>query len=300
MKSQTELDKQIIESLNQGVNYIELNQKSMGEIKERLRIKKNGEMKTAEKITAFFQDFRFKINKPAATFCCIMMIAAMLYTFVQPVKVWAKEGLDKAVQIIYTVVKDEDGSYKAVQVPDNNDPSYSTQKEVTDDAVDFAFKAPPALENGFELISTHIQVPLTKEGEIIDTVPDSIEKCYSKTGSDCIIFLTCSSKSDLLLYAKDKTYDGDTRKNRREYALDKTSVYYYENAVPEYPLVEDPKDGRWTFDFTQKPTIKTEHIYAWEQEGVYYELSDLGRSTFNEVKKDMELVIKYQLEKNNK
>lgn len=297
MKSQTELDKQIIESLNQGVNYIEPNQEILREIKRRLRTQSDGEMKMLEKISGVFQDLRFKINKPAATFCCIMVIAAMLCTFVQPVKAWAKEGLDKAVQVIYTVVKNEDGSYEAVQVPDNNEPAYSTQKEVADDAVDFAFKAPPALENGFELISTHIQVPLTKEGEIIDTVPDSIEKCYSKAGSDCVIFLTCSSKSDLLLYAKDKAYDGDTRKNRREYALDKISVYYYENAVPEYPLTKDTKDGRWTSDFTQKPTIKTEHIFTWEQEGVYYELSDLGRSTFKEARKNMEFVLKYQLEK---
>lgn len=294
MKNQTELEKRIVESLDQWVDHIEPHTQSMQQIKDLTSIQRKGRGKTMERIVEFFRDFRFKINKPVLTFCSIVVIGI---ASIQPVQAWALEGLNKAMEIIYTVVKGEDGNYEAVQVPNNNDQSYSTQEEVTDDAVNFAFKVPPALKNGYKLISTYIQVPFTAEGAVIDTIPDSIQKCYSKDESDCRIFLTASINDGMFAYGKDENYDGDTRKNRKEYTINEIPVYYFEDALPKHPLVIDPMDGKWTSDFTQEPIIKTTHIFLWEHDGVYYYLNDLGNLTFDEVKSKAEFIIEFQQEK---
>ena len=267
MKNQTELEKQIVRSLNQWVDHIEPHPQSMQQIKNLRSAQRKGRRTIMGKIVELFKDFRFKINKPILTLCSIAVIGIAT---IPPVQAWALEGLNKAIEMVYTVVKGEDGNYEAVQVPNNNDHSYSTQEEVTDDAVNFAVKVPPTLKNGYKLISTYIQVPFTAEGIVIDTIPDSIQKCYSKDGLDSKLFLTSSINENMFAYGQDKNYDGDTRKNRKEYTINEVLMCYFENALPKYPLVIDPMDGKWTSDFTQEPIINTEHIFLWEHDGVYY------------------------------
>ena len=152
MKNQTELEKQIVRSLNQWVDHIEPHPQSMQQIKNLRSAQRKGRRTIMGKIVELFKDFRFKINKPILTLCSIAVIGIAT---IPPVQAWALEGLNKVIEMVYTVVKGEDGNYEAVQVPNNNDHSYSTQEEVTDDAVNFAVKVPPTLKNGYKLISTY-------------------------------------------------------------------------------------------------------------------------------------------------
>lgn len=269
MNRDRQLEKLIKRSLLQEVDNIEAGMIGLEKIKHKIYSREERKQQMMKRINHYLCDFKYKITRPAALVYIFAVAAIMLCTFSQPVKVMAQEGIKKVTSFVYIVVKGDTGKYESVQVSSDKvkiatSTSSTTSLEDKDLAKEagFEFNAPRTLEGGYELFNTAIS-RVDSSGEV------SIAKYYQKEETDLVLNIT--DQEHLLQYAQKV---GD---NKKEIRLKNHTLYYCENPLPIYPLVE--KNGVTTNDITQKPKeIKVVHSLTWEYKGVYYHLSDMGNN----------------------
>ncbi|GBF35081.1 hypothetical protein DCCM_4204 [Desulfocucumis palustris] len=287
MNKQAQLEKSIKAALLQGVETLEADPDCLEKIKCQISTEKEGRKDMMKRIYDYLYDLKFRIKKHAALVCGIAAAAVMLCIFIQPVRVLAQEGIDKVASMVYIVVKGENGKYEPVQVPVEKVERSYTKADTTvlnDEElakeVGFDFKAPQTLEGGYKLADTAIS-------QTDGSDKKEVSKFYQKEKSRLV--LSISDQNYSLQYAREI---GDKRK---EVQVENKILYYCERPLPVYPIIE--KNGVRTNDPTQKPTeIKTIHSLAWEYNGVYYKLSDMGAGLqLDELQNAAKSVLRHQL-----
>ena len=240
--------------------------------------KKKGNVETMKR---YCEKMNYKMRRPIISVCCFALVFALLCAFNPAVRVWAQEGVHKITGMIYVVVKGEDGSYQAKQVEAEKSAMEGTPiVEVSEKDLGFKYQAPVTIAGNYSA------------GETISG---------SSSGSSCSLFYRNGDASLVLEMTNEDwmmDYAETAGDNRKEFDIEGVNVYYYEDALAEYPLVQD-SDGLWTNDLTQPPTrIKTTLNFAWENDGISYRLTDLGKNiSYDIMNQAVAEIIKYQLDK---
>lgn len=239
-------------------------------IKERL-LKKEG---NTEIMKRYHEKISYKMRRPLASVCCAALILTLLCTFNPSVRAWAQEGMTK---LIYDVVKGEDGKYKTVQVEAEIKPGPEV-KVVGDEDLGFKYKAPNIIAENYTA------------GEVISGDASGNSHSLFYRNGDGVLVLAMTNE-DWMMYCAETSVD-----NKKELNIEDMKVYYNEDSLAEYPMVQD-SDGLWTNDLTQPPTkIKTVHQFTWKYKGISYQLGDLGENiSYDIMEQAVEDIIKYQM-----
>ncbi|MCX7711805.1 MAG: hypothetical protein N2484_18335 [Clostridia bacterium] len=262
MNNEMQFEKLIKNALTEGESGFELGNGPLVGAKSRLKAKSEG-----YRMNSNYKLFKHSVvGRTIATASCAIIALALVVAFVQPVRAMAQQ----AVSMIYTVVKGEDGKYKAVQIPDDRAEMHTTttlmsknpeNKDMTKE-VGFADKIPSSLKGGFVL-----------DGKGVITWDDSSKKGINaifKKDKSLIFLQEIDYPSPEYMNLKDK---GD---NRQEIKLGNKTLVYCEQPMPIYENIAKG-EGAFENDVTRPPKeIKTMHAIVWEQGGLYYILSDLG------------------------
>ncbi|WP_312352806.1 hypothetical protein [Aminipila sp.] len=270
MKNDERLNSEIREILFKKAEDIQPRADGFDLIKDRLSRKEDN----MEKIKRYHQNIYYKMRKPIVSVCCTALLLTVLCAFNPSVRAWGQEGITK---LIYDVVKGEDGKYQTVQV----EAEVKKGEEIRlleDKDICFKYKAPKSIVENYtraEMISG-------------DATGNTCSLFYRNGDAWLVLAMT---NEDWMIYCAER--DGD---NRKELNFEDIKVYYYEEAFPEYLLVQD-SDGLWTYDMTQPPTkIKTTHQFTWEYEGITYQLGDQGQNiSYDSMERAAKEIIKYQI-----
>jgi hypothetical protein len=247
-------------------------------VKERLS-KREGNVEIMKR---YCEKMNYKMRRPIISVCCFALVFALLCAFNPAVRVWAQEGVHKITGMIYVVVKGEDGSYQAKQVEaeDTTTKEGAPIVEVSEKDLGFKYQAPVTIAGNYSA------------GETISG---------SSSGSSCSLFYRNGDSSLVLQMTNEDWMMGYAETggdNRKELDIEGVNVYYFEDPLPTYPLVQS-SDGLWTNDLTLPPTkIETTLNFTWENEGVSYRLTDLGKNiSYDIMNQAVAEIIKYQLDK---
>ncbi len=219
--------------------------------------------------------YYYKMRRPIASVCCAALMLALLCTFNPSVRAWAQESIRK----IYVVVKGEDGMYQTKQIEAKVEQGPKI-KVLEDKDLGFKYKAPNTIAKNY-----------TSEEVISGDASGNSHSLFYRN-KDSVLVLSMTNEDWMMGYAKTS---GD---NKKELNVEGAKVYYFEDPLPEYPMVQDA-DGHWIQDLTQHPTkIKTMHKFVWEYEGISYNLDDLGNNiSYNVMEQAVKDIIKYQMGK---
>ncbi|WHH57267.1 hypothetical protein [Petroclostridium sp. X23] len=266
MNLENPLDKSIKAALEQKAQEVEIGTDSLKKIKSRLQMDK-------ERIG--FDMKNLFMRKSVAVLCSIAAVALIMGVY-QPARVWAQEGVSKAVEMIYIVVKGDDGKYKTEQLAADEVKVATTavvsqEESMSDEEIAKEFgsdvKTPVTLKGGFNLDS---QTVLNLSGLDGKSTISQVTKWYSN--KDQNLFLEIAYEDYALIYNREQA------DNRKVIKVGEKTVYYGESALPIYPIIETEVNGETVRknDITQKPEkIQIIHQFAWEHNGVYYSLQDL-------------------------
>ncbi len=229
----------------------------------------------------YCKKMNYKMRRPIISVCCFALVFALLCVVNPTVRVWAQEGVHKITGMIYVVVKGEDGSYQAKQVEAEESAMEGTPIVAVDESdLGFKYQAPVTIAGNYSA------------GETISG---------SSSGSSCSLFYR-NGDSSLVLQMTNEDWMMDCAEtegdNRKDLDIEGVSVYYYEDPLAVYPLVQD-SNGIWTNDLTQPPTkIETALYFVWENDGVSYRLTNLGKNiSYDVMNQAAAEIIQYQLDK---
>ena len=204
--------------------------------------------------------FPFNLNRlriALTVMVCVLLLSTSVLTFSSNARVFAMDGINKAVTLVYKVVGYDNGEYKVEQMPMESprwlyiDTVYYSDEFIEKD-LGFPVSFPETLQNGYNLYpgGRTIYGLEGKNGEedyFVNTV-------YLSDKGDCSIVLDIAGKitNDYLKAYNTKTYKVGTK----------------EVTWGEIPRLQFPGN-----DPSQKPTdINLIYCLIWENNGAYYRL----------------------------
>lgn len=283
MNREVQLENLIKSALIKGEGEIVLSNIPLEKAKARLSTKNQRYMNDTKRCLYKLKD---SIRKPVAAICCFALMAVLVISFVQPVRVIAQEF----VKMIYIAIKGENGKYEAVQIPDDGKyiSSRTFARGVNGKELEKTFGhavfVPEKLEGGYKLKKNNPRV-----SKYVESGEMRVMACFEKGESQ--LMLSVQDNNELMKEAKDKGDNGKTRD------VDGISLYYCEFPYAIYPFIDDG-DGGGTFDITQKPLeIRTIHSFTWEHNGLHYRLCDLttGDAPAEILESSAKMIIEHQL-----
>ena len=285
MNKRKDVDYLIKKALSEGENKIELYPCLPSEVKSRLIIQKGREKIDMNKIKNITGA---RVRKAMAVCCSIVIVLMLSFTFIEPVRVSGKEGINKIKSMVYDVIKGKDGKYVAVQVPYSepqkagNDNYEGVKKPVGEDLVS---KIPEKLAGGYTLDQKALGSYDSKSGsmvmvssdkgitkELYDKFNETVSTFYSNERSQIVLEISFMDFPFALNSSRERI-EGD---NKKSLSFGEIAATYAEYPGVRYPIKETEGLGAGNEDRTQKPTITILHTIKWKQNGAYYTVYDFN------------------------
>jgi hypothetical protein len=285
-------DNFVRKALSEGEDKVQLDTALIPEVKSRLILQK-GRDKTNMSRIKNLTGTRF--GKIAATCCSMVLVLALSFTFIQPVRAIGEKGIGKIKSMVYDVIKGKDGKYIAVKVPYTEpkkagSTTHSGEKK-TIIGEDLLLKIPRTLAGGYSFDNQGFGNYDSKSGSLImlsakDKVPDKFKEVvsvYYGKGKSQIVLEMSYLEIPFALNMKHEPISGD---NKKSLAIGDIKATYAEYPGVRYPIKNETEDR------TQKPNISILHTIKWKQNGVYYTIYDFnGDLSQNVLKAAAETVI---------
>lgn len=262
MKSEEQFDHTIRVAFIKEVEPLEASPDALERIKERIN---RGEGLTKTGLRQKLANYTYVLNfhKPAVALFCILIFAGLILVFNKPARVLAEEGIKKVIEMIYVVVRNEDGSYDTSQVsmdlsqisPFIGEPAYLDDDELTRE-VGFNAKTPENLD-GYILWDTSIyKTENSPQKMVIKKYLQGSKRLGLEIAVAEEVFMV--NKVSYIEYGE-------------EFKIQNVLVKYLKVHSPVYPTIT--KGASYEFDPAEKPIeIKTSNVMAWEYQGVHYRL----------------------------
>ena len=285
MNNGKEFDYLIKKALSEGESKIQLEPCLPSEVKNRLNLQKGRSKTDMSKIKNIFGT---RFGKAAAVCCSMVLVLTISYTFVQPVRAFSKEGMEKIKSMVYEVIKGNDGKYVAVRVPyhepqKSGNNSYEGVKKPV--GMDLISKIPESLAGGYTLDNQALGSYEPKSNSMImissangiskdlyDKYNETVSAFYCKDNSKIVLEISYMN-FPFALNSSQERIDGDNKKNL---SIGDVKAIYAEYPGVRYPILEAYGPDSEIEDRTQEPTITILHTIKWKQNGAYYTVYDFN------------------------
>ncbi len=298
MNNDKTFDSLIREALSEGEDRAELNPALIPQVKSRLSSQKGRYKTNMNKINNIFGT---RFGKVAGVCCCMTLVLALSFTFIQPVRAIGEKGIDKIRFMVYDVVKGNDGKYITVKVP-YEEPKKTGSSMTAIPSGEFKkitgllSKIPKTLAGGYTFDhkgvggydpESHSMIMLSLQDNTPEKLPDRLQEIVSSfysRGKSQIVLNMSYFDAPFALNMKHELIEGDNKKNL---TIGGITATYAEYPGVRYPLREDNEDR------TQKPDISVLHTVKWKQNGVYFTVYDFnGDLSLEDLKAAAATVIK--------
>jgi len=285
MNNGKEFDYLIKKALSEGENMIELDPCLASEVKRRL-ISQKGRNKIDMNRIKNIPGTRF--GKAAAVCCSMILVLALSFTFIQPVRAIGEKGVGKISVMVYDFMKGKDGKSIIIKVPyeetkkKGNNTYNGIEKAIGKDllskipknlAGDYMFdhQALGCYDNKSDsMIAVSAKDGMPKE--LKDKFNETVTTFYSKEKSQIVLDLSYADYP-FCLNSRHEVIEGD---NVKSLSIGDITATYAEYPGVRYPIKEVGGPGGGYEDRTQKPAITVLHTIKWKQNGAYYTVYDFN------------------------